>query len=179
MNGGTGEAINKRNKQEFFFDYKDQRIKNILEIDNKFEENKEKEKSSVESKSVTFTKNYDEHDDSQSKTGSNSASKSINTNLDRILEKNFLAQNLKMANLQQNSNLNSRQSSMSKRSRRLTTMAEIKIRKQTDGLMPDAMKLPQDMTGYLMKYSPSMWAGWQKRFFVLKDRKLKYFKSDT
>lgn len=29
-----------------------------------------------------------------------------------------------------------------------------------------------------MKYSPSIWAGWQKRYFVLKDRKLKYFKSN-
>lgn len=30
-----------------------------------------------------------------------------------------------------------------------------------------------------MKYSPSIWAGWQKRYFVLKDRKLKYFKSNS
>ena len=30
-----------------------------------------------------------------------------------------------------------------------------------------------------MKYSPSMWAGWQKRYVVLKERKLKYFKSNS
>lgn len=48
-----------------------------------------------------------------------------------------------------------------------------------NGTLPDTLKLPQDKVGYFMKYSPSIWAGWQKRYFVLKDRKIKYFKSDS
>lgn len=78
-----------------------------------------------------------------------------------------------------NSVNNSRASSTGRKSRRLTTMAEIKVRKITDGLMPNNIKLPQEMKGFLFKYSPSMWAGWQKRYIVLKDRKLKYYKSDS
>lgn len=42
-NGGTGEAKPKKVQQEFFNDYKDERIKNIKEIDSKLEESKEQE----------------------------------------------------------------------------------------------------------------------------------------
>ena len=34
-----------------------------------------------------------------------------------------------------------------------------------------------DMEGYLHKYSPSLFKGWQKRYVVLKDRKLIYKKT--
>jgi len=40
------------------------------------------------------------------------------------------------------------------------------------------MKLPKERRGYLEKYSPSLFAGWQRRYIILKDRKLKYYESD-
>lgn len=36
---------------------------------------------------------------------------------------------------------------------------------------------PNDFEGYLQKYSPSMLKGWQKRYVILKDRKLYYKKT--
>ena len=36
---------------------------------------------------------------------------------------------------------------------------------------------PNDIEGYLYKYSPSMLKGWQKRYVILKDRKLSYKKT--
>lgn len=41
------------------------------------------------------------------------------------------------------------------------------------------MRLPRDKEGYFQKQSPSWFAGWQDRYFVLKDRKLKYYKSNS
>jgi hypothetical protein len=35
------------------------------------------------------------------------------------------------------------------------------------------------MAGFLEKFSPSLFGGWQKRFVTLKDNKLKYYKSDS
>ncbi len=35
------------------------------------------------------------------------------------------------------------------------------------------------MSGFLEKYSPSIFGGWQKRFVSLKDNKLKYYKSNS
>lgn len=71
----------------------------------------------------------------------------------------------------------------SKGDRRLTTVAEIKQRKYAEssrrGTLQDNLKLPQDKEGFIMKNSPSIWAGWQRRYLILKDRKLKYFKSNS
>ena len=39
--------------------------------------------------------------------------------------------------------------------------------------------MPQDKEGYLEKYSPAFLVGWQRRFFVLKDGKLKYYKDKS
>ena len=41
-----------------------------------------------------------------------------------------------------------------------------------------SVRLPIEKRGYLEKYSPSLFAGWQRRFVVIKDRKLKYYASD-
>lgn len=41
-----------------------------------------------------------------------------------------------------------------------------------------SVRLPIEKRGYLEKYSPSLFAGWQRRFLVIKDRKLKYYASD-
>jgi len=37
---------------------------------------------------------------------------------------------------------------------------------------------PQDKSGKLCKLSPSFFAGWQERYVVLKDRKMKYYKQN-
>lgn len=36
---------------------------------------------------------------------------------------------------------------------------------------------PQEKRGFISKKSPSIFKSWQERYFILKDRKLKYFKS--
>ena len=38
---------------------------------------------------------------------------------------------------------------------------------------------PQEKRGYLQKWSPAFLVGWQKRFLIVKDRKLKYYKSES
>ncbi len=43
--------------------------------------------------------------------------------------------------------------------------------------MPFQQALPEDsMKGYLMKQSPHLLRGWQKRYVVVQDRKLSYYK---
>ena len=41
-----------------------------------------------------------------------------------------------------------------------------------------SVRLPIEKRGYLEKYSPSIFAGWQRRDVIVKDRKLKYYTSD-
>ena len=41
------------------------------------------------------------------------------------------------------------------------------------------VRLPQDKEGFLYKKSPSLFVGWQERYAILKERKLKYFKSNS
>jgi hypothetical protein len=44
---------------------------------------------------------------------------------------------------------------------------------------PISVKLnANDIEGYLYKYSPSMLKGWQKRYVILKNRKLHYQKTE-
>mgnify|MGYP001458182596 CR=1 FL=1 len=50
----------------------------------------------------------------------------------------------------------------------------LKIIEFTD---PDPRKNPNDFEGYLYKYSPSIFKGWQKRYIILKDKKLMYKKT--
>ena len=38
---------------------------------------------------------------------------------------------------------------------------------------------PQEIRGWLEKKSASMFKGWQPRYVILKDRKMKYYKSDN
>ena len=38
------------------------------------------------------------------------------------------------------------------------------------------VRLPQKMEGFLLKKSPSWFKNWQDRYFVLENRKLKYYK---
>ena len=44
-----------------------------------------------------------------------------------------------------------------------------------EGTLAD-LQLNESMEGYLQKYSPSMLKGWQKRYVILKDRRLYYKK---
>jgi len=55
---------------------------------------------------------------------------------------------------------------------RLTTKQRINRNQFND------LTLPQPKSGFLHKKSPALFAGWQERYFVLKNRKLKYFKSN-
>ena len=41
-----------------------------------------------------------------------------------------------------------------------------------------SVRLPVEKRGFLEKYSPSMFAGWQRRYVIIKNRKLKYYTSD-
>ena len=41
-----------------------------------------------------------------------------------------------------------------------------------------SVRLPIEIRGYIEKYSPSIFAGWQRRYVIVKDRKLKYYTSD-
>ena len=38
-------------------------------------------------------------------------------------------------------------------------------------------RAPQEKRGYLLKESPSIWISWQQRYIMLKEKKLKYYKS--
>jgi hypothetical protein len=37
---------------------------------------------------------------------------------------------------------------------------------------------PQDLSGYLHKWSPALFSGWQERYFKLENKKIKWFKND-
>ena len=67
----------------------------------------------------------------------------------------------------------------SSKSKRLTTVVQIKQKKLTNASVKGMKNIPMDKCGFIYKYSPSKFVGWQKRYFVLKDRKLKYFKSNS
>lgn len=45
------------------------------------------------------------------------------------------------------------------------------------GMTVDPRKNPNDIEGYLSKYSPHLLKGWQKRYVILKDKKLSYKKN--
>ena len=49
-------------------------------------------------------------------------------------------------------------------------------KKIIEKMMEAEKNKPQEIEGYLEKYSPSIFTGWQNRYFTLKNRKLKYFK---
>ena len=61
---------------------------------------------------------------------------------------------------------------------RLTTTNKIKEGRVSQFQL-NTVRLPQDRCGYLQKLSPAWLKSWQSRFIILKDRKLKYFKSNT
>jgi hypothetical protein len=56
---------------------------------------------------------------------------------------------------------------------RLTTLK--KIKEQLKSISSDLQKESDLKVGFLQKKSPSFFKGWQQRFFILKDRKLKYY----
>ena len=62
---------------------------------------------------------------------------------------------------------------------RLTTVKRIKEERQISASFKmSTVRLPHDRCGYLMKQSPAWLKSWQSRYVILKDRKLKYFKSN-
>ena len=64
--------------------------------------------------------------------------------------------------------------------KRLTHVMKLKLHNvnRLDENPLNSVRLPEYMEGMLQKKSPSLLAGWQSRFCVLKDRKLSYFKSN-
>lgn len=57
----------------------------------------------------------------------------------------------------------------------LSNSKSIRFKNVGDSL--DPRKNPNDFEGYLYKYSPSIFKGWQKRYIILKDKKLMYKKT--
>lgn len=42
-----------------------------------------------------------------------------------------------------------------------------------------SVRLPKTKSGFLKKKSPSLFGHWQNRFFILKEKKLKWYKTEA